>query len=157
VKQQLVPGCRKQPCRACRDYLISIKGPLTTPIRRRHPFVGTALRRMLDLAVCLRPVTPRFQSVPSDQGSKPKSSRMVIFRCEELQKPYAGIEFENRIEPALVHGDLQAFPEDTARSVSRGIGIQAVSRTAPAPDPRRSNTRSVQAKDRSPWCTRATS
>ena len=76
---------------ACRDYLVSIKGPLTTPIGKGMRSLNVALRQLLDLYVCLRPVQ-WFKGVPSPVKN-PHSVDMVIFRenCEDI---YAGIEFE---------------------------------------------------------------
>ena len=76
---------------ACRDYLVSIKGPLTTPVGGGIRSLNVALRQMLDLYVCLRPVR-WFKGVPSPV-KRPDQVDMVIFRenCEDI---YAGIEFE---------------------------------------------------------------
>jgi isocitrate dehydrogenase len=76
---------------ACRDYLVSIKGPLTTPIGKGMRSLNVALRQLLDLYVCLRPVQ-WFKGVPSPVKN-PHLVDMVIFRenCEDI---YAGIEFE---------------------------------------------------------------
>ena len=77
--------------RACRDYLVSIKGPLTTPIGGGIRSLNVALRQLLDLYVCLRPVR-WFNGVPSPVRD-PGSVDMVIFR-ENTEDIYAGIEFE---------------------------------------------------------------
>ncbi|GDX13159.1 isocitrate dehydrogenase [NADP] [Acidobacteriota bacterium] len=76
---------------ACRDYLVSIKGPLTTPIGKGMRSLNVALRQLLDLYVCLRPVQ-WFKGVPSPVKN-PQLVDMIIFRenCEDI---YAGIEFE---------------------------------------------------------------
>src|ERR1700674_2769828 len=76
---------------ACRDYLISIKGPLTTPVGGGIRSLNVALRQMLDLYVCLRPVR-WFKGVPSPVKT-PEKVDMVIFR-ENTEDIYAGIEFE---------------------------------------------------------------
>ena len=76
---------------ACRDYLVSIKGPLTTPIGGGIRSLNVALRQMLDLYVCLRPVR-WFKGVPSPVKA-PGKVDMVIFR-ENTEDIYAGIEFE---------------------------------------------------------------
>jgi len=78
---------------ACRDYLISIKGPLTTPVGGGIRSLNVALRQMLDLYVCLRPVR-WFKGVPSPVKA-PEKVDMVIFR-ENTEDIYAGIEFEAR-------------------------------------------------------------
>jgi isocitrate dehydrogenase len=76
---------------ACRDYLVSIKGPLTTPVGGGIRSLNVALRQMLDLYVCLRPVR-WFDGVPSPVKD-PGSVDMTIFR-ENTEDIYAGIEFE---------------------------------------------------------------
>ncbi len=76
---------------ACRDYLVSIKGPLTTPVGGGIRSLNVALRQMLDLYVCLRPVR-WFEGVPSPV-KKPGDVDMVIFR-ENTEDIYAGNEFE---------------------------------------------------------------
>lgn len=75
---------------ACRDYLVSIKGPLTTPVGGGIRSLNVALRQMLDLYVCLRPVR-WFEGVPSPV-KKPGDVDMVIFR-ENTEDIYAGIEW----------------------------------------------------------------
>ena len=75
---------------AFRDYLVGIKGPLTTPIGGGIRSLNVALRQLLDLYVCLRPVQ-YFQGVPSPV-KKPELVDMVIFR-ENTEDIYAGIEF----------------------------------------------------------------
>jgi isocitrate dehydrogenase len=76
---------------AFRDYLVGIKGPLTTPIGGGIRSLNVALRQLLDLYVCLRPVR-WFQGVPSPV-KRPEKVDMVIFR-ENTEDIYAGIEFE---------------------------------------------------------------
>ena len=76
---------------AFRDYLIGIKGPLTTPIGGGIRSLNVALRQLLDLYVCLRPVR-WFKGVPSPV-KHPELVDMVIFR-ENTEDVYAGIEFE---------------------------------------------------------------
>src|SRR5262252_9776164 len=74
---------------ACREYLVSIKGPLTTPVGGGIRSLNVALRQMLDLYVCLRPVR-WFKGVPSPVRH-PEKVDMVIFR-ENTEDIYAGIE-----------------------------------------------------------------
>src|SRR6201981_3447268 len=74
----------------CREYLVSIKGPLTTPVGGGIRSLNVALRQMLDLYVCLRPVR-WFKGVPSPV-KHPEKVDMVIFR-ENTEDIYAGIEF----------------------------------------------------------------
>ncbi len=76
---------------ACRDYVVSIKGPLTTPVGGGIRSLNVALRQMLDLFVCLRPVR-WFDGVPSPV-KRPGDVDMTIFR-ENTEDIYAGIEFE---------------------------------------------------------------
>ncbi len=76
---------------AFREYLVGIKGPLTTPIGGGIRSLNVALRQMLDLYVCLRPVR-YFKGVPCPVKT-PEKVDMVIFR-ENTEDIYAGIEFE---------------------------------------------------------------
>ncbi len=97
---------------ACRDYLVSIKGPLTTPIGGGFRSLNVALRQMLDLYVCLRPVR-WFKGVPSPVVA-PEKVDMVIFR-ENTEDIYAGIEYAAGSEGAqkmldfLAETDPEAF------------------------------------------------
>jgi isocitrate dehydrogenase len=115
---------------ACRDYLVSIKGPLTTPIGGGIRSLNVALRQMLDLYVCLRPVR-WFKGVPSPVKA-PEKVDMVIFRenCEDI---YAGIEFEQGSDANRKFLELlQAnFPKEYAKirfPETSGIGIKPVSK-----------------------------
>ena len=115
---------------ACRDYLVSIKGPLTTPIGGGIRSLNVALRQMLDLYVCLRPVR-WFKGVPSPV-KRPDQVDMVIFR-ENTEDIYAGIEFENGTEENTQFLALlkQHFPKAFAKirfPESSGIGLKPVSR-----------------------------
>ncbi|HTB76030.1 MAG TPA: isocitrate/isopropylmalate family dehydrogenase, partial [Polyangiaceae bacterium] len=76
---------------AFRKYLVGIKGPLTTPIGGGIRSLNVALRQLLDLYVCIRPVR-WFEGVPSPV-KRPQDVDMVIFR-ENTEDIYAGIEFE---------------------------------------------------------------
>jgi isocitrate dehydrogenase len=76
---------------ALREYVVSIKGPLTTPVGGGIRSLNVALRQELDLYVCLRPVQ-YFQGVPSPV-KEPQKINMVIFR-ENSEDIYAGIEYE---------------------------------------------------------------
>ena len=77
---------------AIRDYVVSIKGPLTTPVGGGIRSLNVALRQELDLYVCLRPIQ-YFPGVPSPVKA-PEKTNMVIFR-ENSEDIYAGIEFES--------------------------------------------------------------
>src|SRR6202522_543559 len=83
---------------AFKEYLVGIKGPLTTPVGGGIRSLNVALRQMLDLYVCLRPVQ-YFTGVPSPVKA-PEKVDMVIFR-ENTEDIYAGIDFEADSEPAL--------------------------------------------------------
>jgi isocitrate dehydrogenase len=114
---------------ACRDYLVSIKGPLTTPIGGGIRSLNVALRQMLDLYVCLRPVR-WFKGVPSPVKA-PEKVDMVIFR-ENTEDIYAGIEFEAGTPENAKFQELfkQAFPKQFSKirfPGTSGIGIKAVS------------------------------
>ena len=91
------------------DYLIGIKGPLTTPIGGGFRSLNVALRQLLDLYVCLRPVR-WFQGVPSPV-KHPELVDMVIFR-ENTEDIYAGLEVEAMTPDALKQGPVN--PQDMA-------------------------------------------
>jgi isocitrate dehydrogenase len=115
---------------ACREYLVSIKGPLTTPVGGGIRSLNVALRQMLDLYVCLRPVR-WFKGVPSPVRH-PEKVDMVIFR-ENTEDIYVGIEFEQGSAENHRFLELfrQAFPKAYARirfPESSGIGIKPVSK-----------------------------
>jgi isocitrate dehydrogenase len=115
---------------ACRDYLVSIKGPLTTPVGGGIRSLNVALRQLLDLYVCLRPVR-WFKGVPSPVKN-PQKVNMVIFR-ENTEDIYTGIEFEAGTDENKKFLDLfkQAFPKAYAKirfPESSGIGIKPVSK-----------------------------
>ncbi len=99
---------------AFQEYLIGIKGPLTTPVGGGIRSLNVALRQILDLYVCLRPVR-YFAGVPSPV-KKPEAVDMVIFR-ENTEDIYAGIEFVGGSpEAAKVLAFLeQEFPDDFAK------------------------------------------
>ena len=92
------------------EYLVGIKGPLTTPTGGGIRSLNVALRQILDLYVCLRPVR-YFEGVPSPV-KKPELTDMVIFR-ENSEDIYAGIEFEAGSEDLqkFMQGFGQTFPE----------------------------------------------
>jgi len=115
---------------AFRDYLVGIKGPLTTPIGGGIRSLNVALRQMLDLYVCLRPVR-WFKGVPSPVA-RPERIDMVIFR-ENTEDIYAGIEFESGSPDAKKLLDFlrDNFPAMFAKirfPETSGIGIKPVSR-----------------------------
>ncbi|MCQ8896530.1 NADP-dependent isocitrate dehydrogenase [Limnobacter humi] len=111
-----------------KDYVVSIKGPLTTPVGGGIRSINVALRQQLDLYVCLRPVR-YFQGVPSPV-KEPHKTDMVIFR-ENSEDIYAGIEYEAETEKAkklikFLQDEMGVtkirFPETS------GIGIKPISK-----------------------------
>ncbi len=115
---------------AFREYIIGIKGPLTTPIGGGIRSLNVALRQLLDLYVCLRPVR-WFKGVPSPVKN-PQKVDMVIFR-ENTEDIYAGIEWEAGSEQVKkILGFLEKeFPKEFKKirfPGSAGVGIKAVSR-----------------------------
>lgn len=135
---------------AFKEYLVGIKGPLTTPVGGGIRSLNVALRQILDLYVCLRPVR-WFEGVPSPVKN-PGAVDMVIFR-ENTEDIYAGIEYVAGSPEAQKILDFIAkeFPKDFAKirfgtkektaeflkmagvpepaDVSVGVGIKAVSKT----------------------------
>jgi isocitrate dehydrogenase len=112
-----------------RKYLVGIKGPLTTPIGGGIRSLNVALRQLLDLYVCLRPVR-WFQGVPSPV-KRPGDVDMVIFR-ENTEDIYAGIEWEAKSSDVQkVLGFIEKeFPKDFKKirfPGSAGIGLKPVS------------------------------
>lgn len=119
---------------AFKEYLVGIKGPLTTPVGGGIRSLNVALRQMLDLYVCLRPVQ-YFAGVPSPV-KHPEKVNMVIFR-ENTEDIYAGIDFQAGSEPALKILDFLKtnypkefkkvrFGESELNTV--GVGIKPVSK-----------------------------
>jgi isocitrate dehydrogenase len=92
------------------EYLVAIKGPLTTPVGGGIRSLNVALRQQLDLYACIRPVR-WFQGVPSPV-KEPEKVNMTIFR-ENTEDIYAGIEFQAGTEDANKFKELlkQNFPE----------------------------------------------
>jgi isocitrate dehydrogenase len=115
---------------AFRTYLVGIKGPLTTPIGGGIRSLNVALRQLLDLYVCLRPVR-WFTGVPSPV-KRPQDVDMVIFR-ENTEDIYAGIEFDAESEGSrkLLAFLEKEFPKDFKKvrfPATAGVGIKPVSR-----------------------------
>ena len=96
---------------AFREYLVGIKGPLTTPVGGGIRSLNVALRQMLDLYVCLRPVQ-YFTGVPSPV-KRPEKVDMVIFR-ENTEDIYAGIEYAGGSPEAqkVLEFIAKEFPKD---------------------------------------------
>ena len=113
---------------AVRDYVVSIKGPLTTPVGGGIRSLNVALRQELDLYVCLRPIQ-YFKGVPSPVKA-PEKTNMVIFR-ENSEDIYAGIEFEAESDKAkkLIQILQSEFGVQKIRfPATSGVGIKPVSR-----------------------------
>src|SRR3979490_1296144 len=115
---------------AFREYLVGIKGPLTTPVGGGISSLNVALRQMLDLFVCLRPVQ-YFKGVPPPVKT-PEEVDMVIFR-ENTEDIYAGIEFEAGSADVKKFLDLfkQNFPKQFAKirfPDTSGIGLKPASK-----------------------------
>src|ERR1700719_1552578 len=108
---KLNPCVPDETVAAFREFLVGIKGPLTTPIGGGMRSLNVALRQMLDLYVCLRPVR-WVKGVPSPV-KHPEKVDMVIFR-ENTEDIYAGIEFESGSAEAkkLLAFIEKEFPKD---------------------------------------------
>ncbi|HEX8312573.1 MAG TPA: NADP-dependent isocitrate dehydrogenase [Chthoniobacteraceae bacterium] len=120
---------------AFKEYLVGIKGPLTTPVGGGIRSLNVALRQLLDLYVCLRPVQ-YFTGVPSPV-KRPEAVDMVIFR-ENTEDIYAGIDFEAGGDLAMKTLEFLStnfpkefkkirFGKDSPELV--GVGIKPVSKT----------------------------
>jgi isocitrate dehydrogenase len=112
------------------EFLVGIKGPLTTPVGGGIRSLNVALRKALDLYVCLRPVR-YFEGVPSPV-KHPQDVDMVIFR-ENTEDIYAGIEFQDGTPQNEQFKALfkQNFPEEYAKMrfpETAGIGLKPVSK-----------------------------
>jgi isocitrate dehydrogenase len=115
--------------KAFREYLVGIKGPLTTPVGGGIRSLNVALRKELDLYVCQRPVR-WFDGVPSPV-LQPEKVDMVVFR-ENTEDIYTGIEFEEGTEDNRRFMELlrENFPKEYAKirfPESAGIGLKPVS------------------------------
>jgi isocitrate dehydrogenase len=153
---------------AFQEFLVGIKGPLTTPVGGGIRSLNVALRQMLDLYVCLRPVQ-YFKGVPSPV-KHPEKVNMTIFR-ENTEDIYAGHRVRGRHAggqggPRLSPKGPKEFkkirfgtgeapswagaPRRRGRGHARevGIGIKPVSTSAPSGWSRASTTRSAQAQER---------
>ena len=111
---------------ACKDYKVSIKGPLTTPVGGGIRSLNVAIRQKLDLYVCLRPVK-YFDGTPSPVR-RPDLVDMVIFR-ENSEDIYAGVEFESNTDAAnklikVLQDDFGV--EKISFTENCGIGIKPV-------------------------------
>jgi isocitrate dehydrogenase len=115
---------------AFRQFIVGIKGPLTTPVGGGIRSLNVALRKELDLYVCLRPVR-YFKGVPSPV-KKPEAVDMIIFR-ENTEDIYAGVEFEldSDSNKQLLAWLKESMPSEHARirfPDSSGISLKPISR-----------------------------
>jgi isocitrate dehydrogenase len=115
---------------AFREFIVGIKGPLTTPVGGGIRSLNVALRRELDLYVCLRPIR-YFKGVPSPV-KRPEDVDMVIFR-ENTEDIYAGVEFElgSDLNTQFMTWLKGNYPSEHARirfPDSSGISLKPISR-----------------------------
>jgi len=119
---------------AFKEFLVGIKGPLTTPVGGGIRSLNVALRQVLDLYVCLRPVQ-WFTGVPSPV-KRPEKVNVVIFR-ENTEDIYAGIDFQAGSEPAVKTLEFlkASFPKEFKKVrfgeqhlTQIGVGIKSVSK-----------------------------
>ncbi|TET27699.1 MAG: isocitrate dehydrogenase (NADP(+)) [Candidatus Heimdallarchaeota archaeon] len=114
----------KDTLKAITDYIVAIKGPLTTPIGGGFRSLNVAIRQLLDLYSCVRPVS-HIKGVPAPVKT-PEKVNMVIFR-ENIEDVYSGIEFEPESKDAM---KLIKFMNDelgTKIIMESGIGIKPMS------------------------------
>ena len=113
---------------ALKEYVVSIKGPLTTPVGGGIRSLNVSLRQILDLYVCLRPIR-YFDGVPSPV-KKPENVDMVIFR-ENSEDIYCGVEFESNSKEAksLIKTLKSRFAVSKIRfDENVGIGVKPISK-----------------------------
>lgn len=118
----------EETLQAAKEFVVSIKGPLTTPVGGGIRSINVALRQLLDLYICLRPVR-YFSGVPSPVKN-PEKTDMVIFR-ENSEDIYAGIEWEAESESAkkLIDFLIKDMGVTSIRfPQTSGIGIKPVSK-----------------------------
>jgi isocitrate dehydrogenase len=118
----------EETLQAAKEFVVSIKGPLTTPVGGGIRSINVALRQQLDLYICLRPVR-YFNGVPSPVKN-PEKTDMVIFR-ENSEDIYAGIEWEAESESAkkVINFLIKDMGVTNIRfPQTSGIGIKPVSR-----------------------------
>ena len=115
---------------AFKEYLVGIKGPLTTPVGGGIRSLNVALRQKLDLFACVRPVR-WFKGTPSPVKD-PSKTNMVIFR-ENTEDIYAGIEFQQGTQEAIDFANMfkSQFPDKFQKvrfPATTGYGIKPVSK-----------------------------
>ncbi len=114
---------------AFKEFLVGIKGPLTTPVGGGIRSLNVALRKLLDLYVCQRPI--RYYSGVPSPVKHPEHVDMVVFR-ENTEDIYAGIEFQNDTEENKKFKEVfrEAFPKEFTKirfPETSGIGLKPVS------------------------------
>ena len=131
---------------ACREYLVSIKGPLTTPVGGGIRSLNVALRQMLDLYVCLRPVR-WFKGVPSP-GEAPGEGRHG-----DLPREHRGHLRRHRVRGR--HPGQPEVPRAVPPGLPQGLRQDPLSRTAPASASSRSRRKARSASSARPSSTRS--
>lgn len=110
-----------------REYIVTIKGPLTTPVGGGFRSLNVTIRQALDLYACIRPVR-WFEGVPSPV-KHPEWVDMVIFR-ENTEDIYAGYEWQAGSKEALLLREFLADKLNCAIPEDAGLGIKPISRSA---------------------------
>jgi len=112
---------------AIRDYVVAIKGPLTTPVAGGYRSLNVSLRKLLDLYACIRPVR-YYQGVPSPV-KHPERLDIIIYR-ENTEDVYAGIEYKAGSQEAAKLRSFLQEELDTRVREDAGIGIKPISKFA---------------------------
>ena len=109
-----------------KQYRVAIKGPLTTPVGGGIRSINVALRQMLDLYACVRPV--KYISGTPSPMKRPEDVDMIVFR-ENTEDVYAGLEWEAQSD--MAKQIIQLIERETGRQIrpDSGIGIKPMSRT----------------------------
>jgi isocitrate dehydrogenase len=115
-----------QTVETIKRYKVAIKGPLTTPVGKGIRSINVALRQVLDLYACVRPVK-YISGIPSPMR-RPKGVDMIVYR-ENTEDVYAGLEWEAGSDSAQKF--IALIKDETGRDVrpDSGIGIKPISRT----------------------------
>jgi isocitrate dehydrogenase len=141
---------------AFKEYLVGIKGPLTTPVGGGIRSLNVALRQMLDLYVCLRPVQ-WFTGVPSPV-KHPEKVNMVIFR-ENTEDIYAGIDYQaGSVEAKKILELLQKELPSAFKKIRFGaeaIGLRSALASSPSASPARNASCAPPSNTPSPTSPRA--
>lgn len=124
----------EETVKAFREFFVGIKGPLTTPVGGGIRSLNVALRKALDLYVCLRPIR-YFTGVPSPV-KHPENVDMMIFR-ENTEDIYAGVEFELDTQPNIAFRNWlkEAYPDEYAKirfPNTSGFSIKPISQEGTA-------------------------